>query len=1288
MVDMREQRKVGPQDRLVTALGPILALIAWSGPDGPMLASGGQDGMIRRWNATTGEPVGDPMAGHTGLVQTLTSWTGPDGPMLASGGQDGMIRRWNATTGEPVGDPMAGHTGLVQTLTSWTGPDGPMLASGGQDGMIRRWNATTGEPVGDPMKGRDRYDSVRALTSWTGPDGPMLASGSWVGVIQRWNATTGDQVGDPVKVRPLYGSVLALTAWTGPDGPMLASGGHFGIQRWDAATGTRTGDNMYGHGGSVNALTAWSAQDGPMLASGGRYGIQCWNAANGVRVGDTLSGHTGQVNALAAWSDTVRPMLASASDDATIRRWDVITGSPAGEPMSGHTRPVIALVSWISPDGYAMAASTSEDGMIRRWNATAGTPIGTPLFGGSSMLTAWTGPDGRTILAAARPEEPIHTSATSEGPVICWDATVGTLTGTPPIRRDGRLRSFLARFSFIDESSFARGFLFRPPRYPKARILAGWTGPDGHPIVAFADDWETIWRWDAATGALVGEPMTTDTGSVQALIAWTGPDGPMLAAGGRFGIQCWNIATGGEIADITYGGTESVRALTAWNGPDGPMLASGGEDGTIRRWNASTGAKVGGPIHGHTKWVLALTAWTGPDGPMLASGGQDGTIRRWNATTGARVGEPMTGHIGPVRALTSWIGPDGPVLASAGADGTLQVWDANTGELLHRVLVEPISLRGLADRPASRDLLGRSALTQVLANLLLWRPSAAGGETGPSVVTFEGPWGSGKTTVMRLVEARIAADPVITRTGRDLSVAAARKILRNPGPTDNSAATRPLEDYRGALTAWFNPWVSQSSEQVWAGLARSITDAARPVLYPAEAKDIGSTYWLTRNAQRIDRFAASRSLLIRAISPLLGFSAVTALAWLLINLAKLNSNTLFHVAHLRVTPSGLALAIAALLLLVGISHTIIRYYGPASSLLPADLISGPILSRSLSEDTAENKIDLSGHAYWAKSGYLHVVQEDSATTIRDLRKAGYDLVVFIDDLDRCTARTTAEVFEAINLFLSGTTELTAKFVIGLDPAVVAAHLDIVNKDLHDAHLVQYGDDPSPGWAFLRKVVQLPIGAPHVTDSAIDEFLGATLDVPTKTVGMTTDSAGASVGMETRKLVNRPSRRTSAGTGQLPVASKTVGEYQARMGPLERQPEIVTLIRQRLTAQPERSTREAKRLLNVWQLYQRILDLEVPLSDEEGVIERACHLVILAEIVTRWPAIQRRLHQSLNGRRNLQILAAACDDNTKWTEALKDTGLNAVEYSRSVENLRDLLRSYEATKIADLAARVL
>jgi hypothetical protein len=420
---------------------------------------------------------------------------------------------------------------------------------------------------------------------------------------------------------------------------------------------------------------------------------------------------------------------------------------------------------------------------------------------------------------------------------------------------------------------------------------------------------------------------------------------------------------------------------------------------------------------------------------------------------------------------------------------------------------------------------------------------------------------------------------------------------------------------------------------------------------------------------------------------MLGFSAIIAFTTILINLAKLNSNTLFRIAHWRVTPSVLALAIAAILLLSGLIHTVIRYYGRASKFLPADLVRGPVLSGSLGEGASDTAKSLRDPVYWAKAGYLQVIQDDTATTIRDLRSAGYDLVVFIDDLDRCSARTTAEVFEAINLFLSGTTDLSAKFVIGLDPAVVAAHLDTVYKDLDDVRLLQYGDDPSPGWAFLRKIVQLPVGAPRITDPAIERFVGAALDVPAETVHNAANSTHTNHGIEADKVV--------AGSAQPQLvhhhstAAPQISEVaQPRTGSLERQPEVLTLINQRLAAQPERSAREAKRLLNVWQLYQRVLDLVAPLRDDEAVVVRACHLVILAEIVTRWPALQRQLHQSLDGRGGLQILAAACDDDTEWKDALTLVGLNADEHAGAAANLRELLRACDGVTVADLAAQVL
>ena len=325
--------------------------------------------------------------------------------------------------------------------------------------------------------------------------------------------------------------------------------------------------------------------------------------------------------------------------------------------------------------------------------------------------------------------------------------------------------------------------------------------------------------------------------------------------------------------------------------------------------------------------------------------------------------------------------------------------------------------------------------------------------------------------------------------------------------------------------------------------------------------------------------------------------------------------------------------------------------------------------------------------YVTRSGYLpHSGRYRE--NVKDLRNAGYGLVVFIDDLDRCTALTTAEVFEAVNLFLSGTTYLEAKFVIGLDPAVVAAHLDAAYKDLGDMNLPPVGDDPSAGWAFLRKVVQLPVGAPTYTDTAIDQFLAAVLDAPVESaiagavgIGVPRDGQPVQTAVGAAQPLNQvpPGLPLGKGEGR--------GRADLRTGSLEHQPEIVALMAERIAARTDRSAREAKRMLNVWQLYQRLLDRVSPLRDNEEVVRRACHLFIFAGLA-KWPALQQKLHQSWQGRRGLQILAAAFAEDEKWLSAVKSIGLEGSQHSRAIANLRDLLRIYDGTAVADLAAQVL
>ena len=70
----------------------------------------------------------------------------PDGKTLASGSADDTIRLWDVATGRPIGQPLTGHTGAVNSVAF--SPDGKTLASGSNDAH-------------DPAVGRRLYGRYR-----------------------------------------------------------------------------------------------------------------------------------------------------------------------------------------------------------------------------------------------------------------------------------------------------------------------------------------------------------------------------------------------------------------------------------------------------------------------------------------------------------------------------------------------------------------------------------------------------------------------------------------------------------------------------------------------------------------------------------------------------------------------------------------------------------------------------------------------------------------------------------------------------------------------------------------------------------------------------------------------------------------------------------------------------------------------------------------------------------------------------------------------------------------------
>ena len=93
-----------------------------------------------------------------------------------------------------------------------------------------------------------------------------------------------------------------------------------------------------------------------------------------------------------------------------------------------------------------------------------------------------------------------------------------------------------------------------------------------------------------------------------------------------------------------------------------------------------------------------------------------------------------------------------------------------------------------------------------------------------------------------------------------------------------------------------------------------------------------------------------------------------------------------------------------------------------------------------------------------------------------------NVVVFIDELDRCLPDTVLEVFEAMRLFLfvEG-----MSFVIGADERLIQYSIKSKNKEVP-------GNNLDIGKEYLEKVIQYPLYIPQLTRAEVNQYLACLL----------------------------------------------------------------------------------------------------------------------------------------------------------------------------------------------------
>jgi len=250
----------------------------------------------------------------------------------------------------------------------------------------------------------------------------------------------------------------------------------------------------------------------------------------------------------------------------------------------------------------------------------------------------------------------------------------------------------------------------------------------------------------------------------------------------------------------------------------------------------------------------------------------------------------------------------------------------------------------------------------------------------------------------------------------------------------------------------FNAWRYQDSTQIWAGLASTVTTRLEAALPALKRRLTFAAYaWRNRRAEVVSDLLVPTAVAVVVV--VLAFVGAESLQeWIK---RQSESNALARVVR-GVLPGG-ALVVASLLL-IGRVRRVLQ----------------PVSERVLSYMRRPD--------YRDQMGYQHRVLDDLSFVYGRLRhsRPHSRVVVFIDDLDRCSDDKIMEILQAINLIL-GESEF---FVV----------LGIETQMIHRAiqrHYAAQGDGQLPkdfAEQYLRKIIQLPFHLPTATSEQQASFV--------------------------------------------------------------------------------------------------------------------------------------------------------------------------------------------------------
>ena len=514
--------------------------------------------------------------------------------------------------------------------------------------------------------------------------------------------------------------------------------------------------------------------------------------------------------------------------------------------------------------------------------------------------------------------------------------------------------------------------------------------------------------------------------------------------------------------------------------------------------------------------------------------------------------------------------------------------------------------------------------------------------TPPLTISIQAPWGGGKTSLMKMIQQKL--DPKSVQQSpeekygyRSMNYDKILEILENDSEEDE-LNWNLFSDNK--ITIWFNAWKYEDGHQIWAGLADAII---RQITGRLDEKD-QIRFWLRFNKRHLSIEEIKSEVKRKTIQTWLnkaGKWIITAAGGIIASIV-IGVQTQLELAGLGILASVVG----------GTIPTILDFFNA---------------QKEIQVETSEDKLQNYLHIpeYHTELGLAYKIEQDIIDVFKQIPKDNLPIVIFIDDLDRCSPNRISEIIGAINRFLSSGIP-NCFFILGIDTEIISAALE----ESHSAiisRLPKYSSGRSLGWKFMDKFIQLPIIIPPPDRRDIRYYVQSLLSKEKLLMEQTTIK---------KNQVNSSYKNSQEIINKLQHAKIKESEYitdkmNERILAYSDDSDVIRKMINESYSFFSINPREIKRFVNLLRFNYFMLVAREERGLEVPSLEQISRWIILSlkwPDVTRWILrgsgeegidtlqfnldVNQRISNTKRRLRTLEVLAKKCKDVNQWQEGIE------------------------------------